>query len=92
MITWMKEANNFQKAKVQPKGVRFCLFFFLFQPGFAYKVCSSTKVLISFIDSRSSHQRCSIKIGVFKIFEKFSLFFNKVAEHLRTTASVIPSF
>ena len=25
MITSMKEANKCQKAKVQPKGVRFCL-------------------------------------------------------------------
>ena len=33
-ITWIKEANNFQKAKVQPKGVRFCFFS---QPGVAYK-------------------------------------------------------
>ena len=26
----MKEANNFQKAKVQPKGVRFCWLFSFF--------------------------------------------------------------
>ena len=88
MITWMKEANKFQKAKVQPKGVRFCLFFS--QPGVAYKkACSSIEVLIGFINSRSSHWRCPIKIGVLKKFEKFSLIFNKVAEYLRRTASII---
>ena len=71
MITWMKEANNFQKAKVQRKGVRFCLF--SSQPGVAYKkACSSIEVLIGFINSRSSHRRCSIKIGVLKKFEKFT--------------------
>ena len=70
MITWMKEANNFQKAKVQPKGVRFCFFS---QPGVAYKqACSSIEVLMGFINSRSSHRRCSIKIGVLKKFEKFT--------------------
>ena len=38
MITWMKKANNFQTAKVQPRGVvSFCLFFCQFQPGVAYK-------------------------------------------------------
>ena len=90
MITWMKEANNVQKAEVQPKGVRFCLFS---QPGVAYKkACSSIEVLIGFINSSNSHRGCFIKIGVLKKFEKLSLFFNKVAEHLRTTASVIPSF
>ena len=43
---------------------------------------------------KSSHQRCSVKKGVLRNFAKFtgkhlcqSLFFNKVAEHLRTTAS-----
>ena len=62
MITWMKEVNKFQKAKVQPKGVRFCLFFS--QPGVAYKkACSSIEVLIGFVNSRSSHRRCPIKIG-----------------------------
>ena len=77
-ITWMKEASNFQKAKVQPKGVRICLFFFLFQRGFAFKnvaykkACSSIEMLIGFINSRSSHRRCSIKIGILKIFEKFT--------------------
>ena len=61
---------------------------FFSQPGVAYKkACSSIEVLIGFINSRSSHRRCPIKIGVLKKFEKF-----KVAEHLRTTASVIPSF
>ena len=62
MITWMKEANKFQKAKVQRKGVRFCLLFS--QPGVAYKkACSSIEVLIGFVNSRSSHRRCPIKIG-----------------------------
>ena len=57
-------------------------------PSVAYKkACNSIEVLIGFINSRSSHRRCPIKIGVLKKFEKF-----KVAEHLRTTASVIPSF
>ena len=69
-ITWIKEVNNFQKAKVQPKGVRFCFFS---QPGVAYKqACSSIEVLMGFINSRSSHRRCSIKIGVLKKFEKFT--------------------
>ena len=43
---------------------------------------------------KSSHQRCSVKKGVLRNFAKFtgkplcqSLFFNKLAEHLRTTAS-----
>ena len=87
----MKEANNVQKAEVQPKGVRFCLFS---QPGVAYKkACSSIEVLIGFTNSRSSHQGCFIKICVLKKFEKFTQpLFNKVTEHLRTTASVIPSF
>ena len=85
------ETNNFQKAKVLPEGVRFYLFFP--QPDVAYKkACSSIKVPIGFTNSRSNHRGCSIKIGVLRRFEKFSLFFNKVAEHLRTTASVIPSF
>ena len=91
MITWMKEANKCQKAKVQPKGIRFCLFFS--QHGVAYKkACSSIEVLTGFVNSRSSHRRCPIKIG--QKFESVSqgLFFDKVAEHLRTTASVIPSF
>ena len=91
MITWMKEANKCQKAKVQPKGIRFCLFFS--QHGVAYKkACSSIEVLTGFVNSRSSHRRCPIKIG--QKFERVSqgLFFDKVAEHLRTTASVIPSF
>ena len=85
----MKETNNFQKAKVQPKGVRFWLFFS--QPGVAYKkTCSSIEVLIGFTDSRSSHRGWFIKIGVLKEFEKFTeSLFNKVTEHLRTTASVI---
>ena len=49
MITWIKEAN---KAKVQPKGVRFCLFS---QLGVAYKqACSSIEVLMSFITSVSN--------------------------------------
>ena len=70
----MKEANKFQKAKVQPKGVRFCLFFS--QPGVAYKkACSSTEVLTGFINSRSSHGRCTIKKGVLKKFEKFTASF-----------------
>ena len=92
MITWMKEANKFPKAKVQPKSVRFCLFFS--QSGVAYKkACSPIEVLIGFINSRSSHRRCPIKIGVLKKFENFTgSLFNKVAAHLRTTASVIPSF
>ena len=90
MITWMKETNNFQKAKVQPKGVRFCFFF----PAWCYKkACSSIEVLIGFTNSRSSHRGCFIKICVLKKFEKFTQsLFNKVTEHLRTTASVIPSF
>ena len=74
MITWMKEANNFQKAKVQRKGVRFCLF--SSQPGVAYKkACSSIEVLIGFINSRSSHRKRSIKIGVLKKSEKFTVSF-----------------
>ena len=49
----MKEANKFQKAKVQPEGVRFCLFFS--QPGVAYKkACSSIEVLIGFINSEAA--------------------------------------
>ena len=69
-ITWINEASNFQKAKVQPKGVRFCFFS---QPGVAYKqVSSSIEVLMGFINSRSSQRRCSIKIGVLKKFEKFT--------------------
>ena len=97
VITWKKEANNFQKAKVQNKGVRFCLFFFLFQPGVAYKsvaykeACSYIEVLMGFINSRSSHWRYSIKIAFLKKFEIFTVFFNKVAEQLRTTAFVTPS-
>ena len=77
-ITWIKEVNNFQKAKVQPKDVRFCFFF---QPGVAYKqVCSSIEVLIDLINSRSSHRRCSIKTDVLKKSEKFtdSLFLIKL--------------
>ena len=67
---------------------------FFFQPGVAYKkACSSIEVLIGFTNSRSSHRGCFIKIGVLKKFEKFTQsLFNKVTEHLRTTASVIPSF
>ena len=62
MVTRMKEANKCQKAKVQPKGIRFCLFFS--QHGVAYKkACSSIEVLIGFANSRSSHRRCPIKIG-----------------------------
>ena len=68
-ITWIKEVNNFQKAKVQPNRVRFCFFF---QPGVGYKqACSSIEVLMGFINSRSSHRRCSIIIGVLKKIEKF---------------------
>ena len=38
MITWMKNVNNFQIAKVQPQGVaQHCLIFFQFQPGVLYK-------------------------------------------------------
>ena len=45
-VTWIKEANNFQKAKVQLKGVRF---FFFSQPGVAYKQAySSIEVIIYF--------------------------------------------
>ena len=68
---------------------------FFSQPGVAYKkACSSIEVLIGFINSRSSQRKFPIKIGVLKKYEKFteSLFFIKVTEHLRTTASVIPSF
>ena len=79
----MKEANNFQKVKVQPKGVSFWLFFS--QPGVAYKkACGSIELLIGFINSRSSHWRYStggVPGGAIKI-----------AEHLQTTASVILSF
>ena len=92
MIAQIKEANKFQKAKVQHKGVRFCLFFS--QPGVAYKkVRSSIEVLIGFVNSRSSHRR-QWPITIEQQFDRvsLSLFFNKVAEHLRTTASVIPSF
>ena len=91
MTAWMKEANKFQKAKAQPKGVTFCLFFS--QPGVAYKkACSSIEVLIGFVNSRSSHRRCPIKIGQKIDRVSQSLFYNKVAEHLRTTASVIRPF
>ena len=70
MITWIKEANNFQNAKVQPKGVRFCFFF---QPGVAYKQAfSSIKVVMGFINSRSSDCRFSVKVDVLKKFEKFT--------------------
>ena len=45
-VTWIKEANNFQKAKVQLNGVRFCFFS---QPGVGYKqVYSSIEVIIYF--------------------------------------------
>ena len=38
MITWMKKANNFKIAKVQPQGVAsFCLTFWQFQYSVAYK-------------------------------------------------------
>ena len=38
MITWMKKASNFQKAKVQPQRVAYLLLDFCqFQPGIAYK-------------------------------------------------------
>ena len=39
IITWMKNVNNFQVAKVQPKDFfSICLFFFCqFHPGVAYK-------------------------------------------------------
>ena len=87
----MKEANKCQKAKVQLKGLDFACFFS--QPGVAYKRAgSSIEVLIGCVHSRSSHRKCAIKIG--QKFERVSqsLFFNKVAEHLRTTASAISSF
>ena len=82
MITWMKEANKFQKANVQPKCVRFCLFFS--QPGLAYKkVCSSIEVLTDFINSRSSHRRCTIKKGVLKKFTaSFLVKLQKTSERL----------
>ena len=35
MITWMKNLNNFQIAKVQPPSI--CLIFCQFQPSVAYK-------------------------------------------------------
>ena len=57
--------------------------FFLFQAGIHYKKASSSiEVLIGFTNSRNSHRRCS---------SVHSLFLNKAAEHLLTTASVIPS-
>ena len=39
MITWMKNENNFQIAKVQSRGVTYHLlgFFCQFQPGVGYK-------------------------------------------------------
>ena len=45
MITWLKKANNFQIAKVQPQGVAspFLDFFYQFQPGVAYKSAAYTK-------------------------------------------------
>ena len=67
----MKKTNNFQKAEVQPKGVRFCLFFS--QPGVANKkACSSIEVLIGFTNSSSSHRGCFIKTGALKKFEKLT--------------------
>ena len=63
----MKEGNNKSNLRV----IDFACFFL--QSGVAYKkACSSIEVLIGFINSRSSHQRCSIKIGVLKKFEKFT--------------------
>ena len=35
---WIKKANNFQIAKVQPQGVAYlCLIFCQFKPGVAYR-------------------------------------------------------
>ena len=76
--TWIKEANNFQKQKFS---LRVLDFAFFFQPGVAYKqACSSIEVIMGFINSRSSHRRCSIKVGVLK---------NLKNSHTRTTGSVI---
>ena len=91
-VTDLEESPFFLKSQLI---ITILLFFLLVfsQPGVAYKKsCSSTEVLIGFVNSRSSHRRCPMKIGQkFKRVSQ-SLFFNKVAEHLRTTASVIPSF
>ena len=47
MIIWMKEPNNFQRAKVQPQLVTFLLLdFFQFQPGIAYKSVADKKACI----------------------------------------------
>ena len=51
MITWMKNVNNFQKAKVQPQGVLFsiCLIFCQAQPGVAYKSVTYKKRVYVFM-------------------------------------------
>ena len=75
MKTCMKQANNFQKAKVQLKGVRFCLFFSYFRLVLIIKKRVSIEVLKGFVNSRSNHRSCSIKIGVIKKFDKFTVSF-----------------
>ena len=53
MITWLKKANNFQIAKVQPQGV--AQFFCQFQPGVAYKSAAYTKKRMQHIRKPGKH-------------------------------------
>ena len=84
---WSKR-TIFKKQKFSLRVLDFACFFSYFRLVLIIKKRVSIEVLKGFVNSRSSHRSCSIKIGVIKKFDKFSLFFNKVAEHLRTTASV----
>ena len=50
MITWVKNVNNFQIAKVQSQGViSICLLFCQFQPGVAYKSAAYKKKRVIFL-------------------------------------------
>ena len=62
MITWMKKANNFQKAKVQ-MFLRFCLIFCQFQSDDAYKkACMSTRTQMGIVREFIIKKICINKI------------------------------
>ena len=83
MMTWWRKRTIFKKQKFSLRVLDAACFF------------PSLVLLIKkrVVPSRCNHRRSSKKMGVIKkIWKIHSLFFNEVAEHLWTTASVIPSF
>ena len=71
---WSKR-TIFKKQKFSLRVLDFACFFSYFRLVLIIKKRVSIEVLKGFVNSRSSHRSCSIKIGVIKKFDKFTVSF-----------------